>query len=117
MGVPVHALKQDVALLQHVQVYAITLALVIAQTVVVLQDVVLFLVILDAQTPVQEIAVLQAAQLKVVHQALDAIAYAQMNVLDAEQHVRVVALQVTNVLVVVIQGAQAAITDVLGLVH
>ena len=117
MGAPVHALQQDVALLQHVQVYAITLALVLAQTVVVLQDVVLFLVILDVPTPVQEIAVPQTAQLKVVHQALDAIAYAQMHVLDAEQHVRVVAPQVTNVVVVVIQGVQAAITNVLELVH
>lgn len=117
MGVPVHALKQDVVLLPHVQLCALTLVILLAQEVVVLQDVQMFLVILDVQTPVQEIAVPQTAQLKVVHQALDAIAYAQMHVRGAVQHVRVVALQVTNVLVVVIQGAQAAITNVLGLVH
>ena len=91
--------------------------ILLAQEVDVLQDVQMFLVILDVPTPVQEIAVPQTAQLKVVHQALDAIAYAQMHVLDAEQHVRVVALQVTNVVVVVIQGVQAAITNVLELVH
>ena len=91
--------------------------ILLAQEVDVLQDVQIFLVILDVPTPVQEIAVPQTAQLKVVHQALDAIAYAQMHVLDAEQHVRVVALQVTNVVVVVIQGVQAAITNVLELVH
>ena len=61
----------------------------LAQPVVVLQDVQMFLAILDVQTHVQEIAVPQTAQLPVVQQQLAAVTYAQMHVRDANHYVKV----------------------------
>ena len=91
MGVPVHALQQDVVQVHYVQLYALKLAIVSAQKVVVLQDVHMFLVIHNVVQHVQvttvleivQVLVLQTAQLGVQHQQ-DVVVYAQMNVLDAQ---------------------------------
>ena len=91
MGVPVHALQQDVVQVHYVQLYALKLAIVSAQKVVVLQDVHMFLVIHNVVQHVQvttvleivQVLVLQTAQLIVQHQQ-DVVVYAQMNVLDAQ---------------------------------
>lgn len=59
----------------------------------------------------------QTAQLKVVQNQLDAVVYAQMNALAAEQHVRVLVQKELLVKVFVRKGVQAAIADVMELVH
>lgn len=92
MGVPVHALQQDVVQVPCVQLYALKLVLVLAQPVVVLQDVVLFLVIRNVVQHVQvttvleivQVLVLQTAQIGVVQNQQDVVVYAQMHVLDAQ---------------------------------
>ena len=92
MGVPVHALQQDVVQVPCVQLYALKLALVLAQPVVVLQDVHMFLVIHNVVQHVQvttvleivQVLVLQTAQIGVVQNQQGVVAYAQMNVLDAQ---------------------------------
>lgn len=77
----------------------------------------MFLVILDAQTPVQEIAVLQTAQLPVAQRQLAAVTYAQMHVRDANHYVKVLAKTGQHVEMVVILSVIAAIMDVGGIVH
>ena len=92
MGVPVHALQQDVVQVHYVQLYALKLAIVSAQKVVVLQDVHMFLVIHNVVQHVQvttvleivQVLVLQTAQIGVVQNQQDVVVYAQMNVLDAQ---------------------------------
>ena len=92
MGVPVHALQQDVVQVHYVQLYALKLAIVSAQKVVVLQDVHMFLVIHNVVQHVQvttvleivQVLVLQTAQIGVVQNQQGVVAYAQMNVLDAQ---------------------------------
>ena len=92
MGVPVHALQQDVVQVHYVQLYALKLAIVSAQKVVVLQDVHMFLVIHNVVQHVQvttvleivQVLVLQTAQIRVVQNQQGVVAYAQMNVLDAQ---------------------------------
>ena len=92
MGVPVHALQQDVVQVPCVQLYALKLALVLAQLVAVLQDVQMFLVIHNVVQHVQvttvleivQVLVLQTAQIGVVQNQQGVVAYAQMNVLDAQ---------------------------------
>ena len=91
MGVPVHALQQDVVQVPCVQLSALKLAIVSAQRLDVLQDVHMFLVIHNVVQHVQvttvleivQVLVLQTAQLIVQHQQ-DVVVYAQMNVLDAQ---------------------------------
>ena len=77
----------------------------------------MFLVILDVQTPVQEIAVPQTAQLPVAQRQLAAVTYAQMHVRDANHYVKVLAKKGQHVELVVILSVIAAIMDVGGIVH
>ena len=91
--------------------------ILLAQEVDVLQDVQIFLVILDVPTPVQEIAVLQTAQLPIAQHQLAAVTYAQMHVLDANHYVKVLAKQGHHVEMVVIHSVIAAIMHVGGIVH
>lgn len=91
--------------------------ILLAQEVDVLQDVQIFLVILDVPTPVQEIAVPQTAQLQVVQHQLAAVIYAQMHVRDVNHYVKVLAKKVQHVELVVIHSVIAAIMHVGEIVH
>ena len=92
MGVPVHALQQDVVQVPCVQLYALKLAIVSAQRLDVPQDVHMFLVIHNVVQHVQVTTVLeivqvlvpQTAQIEVVQHQQGVAAYAQINALDAQ---------------------------------
>ena len=127
MGVPVHALKEDVVLLPHVQLYALALVIVHAQQMEgVLKGVTHFLVFhyvlhnvqITTVLEIAQVLVPQTAQLPVAQRQLAAVAYAQMHVKGAVQHAQVLVQQVTHVKVFVIQLVEEhVITDVVELVH